>query len=149
MDGGRESPYGGDDGGTWVRMNPGGGFWVKDEHRDGVHLTRERGSREIRERREKQKGRNERIFIFRAFILRPKRLRFGLGEARVRVFSHGPSDPIATDPRSDPLGGHTHGTCSPHRIRPGPVSRPGDASDDVTTALTAFGTAVGPHLAAF
>ena len=76
----------------------------------------------------------------------------GLGEARVRVFSHGPSDPIATDPRSDPLGGHTHGTCNPHRIRPGPVSRPGDASDDVTTALTAltaFGTAVGPRLAAF
>ena len=46
MDGGRESPYGGDDDGTWVRMNPGGGFWVKDEHRDGVHLTRERERRE-------------------------------------------------------------------------------------------------------
>ena len=41
-----------EDGGTWVRMNPGGGFWVGDEHRDGVHLTREREARECEGRRE-------------------------------------------------------------------------------------------------
>ena len=82
-----------------------------------------------------------------------ERRRFGrLVMPRVRVFSHGLPDPIAADPGSDPLGGHTSGTCNPHRTRPELVYRPGDASDDVTTALTALtavGTAVGPRLAAF
>ena len=134
-------------------MNPDGG---PQEHHGGGDeleafsgLRSERGSREFRGMRERQRERNEGNKFFGVFILQPKRLHFGLGEARVRVFSHGPSDPIAADPGSDPLGGHTRGTCNPNRIRPGPICQPGDASDDVTTALTAFGTAFGWRLAAF
>ena len=137
-------------------MNPDGG---PQEHHGGGDeleafsgLRSERGSREFRGMRERQRERNEENKKFWAFILQPKQLRFGLGEARVRVFSHGPPDPIAADPGSDPLEGHTRGTCNPNQFRPGSASQPGDASDDVTTALialTAFGTAVGPRLVAF
>ena len=34
---GRESPYGSNGDGIWVRMNPDGVFWEDDEHHDDVH----------------------------------------------------------------------------------------------------------------
>ena len=122
--------------------------WVSREKRELLSLGKF-GQGFDREKEKKIKKKGLRRVLNRA----PERRRFGcLMKPRVRVFSHGPPDPIVADPGSDPLGVHTRGTCNPIQIRPGPVSRPGDASDDVTTALTAltaFGTAVGPHLAAF
>ena len=70
-------------------MNPDGG---PQEHHGGgdeleafFGLRSERGSREFRGMRERQRERNEGNKFFGVFILQPKRLRFGLREARVRV----------------------------------------------------------------